>query len=133
MKYQRIAWAVARILFGLFFIYAPIMIIIKFGGQHPPETVAAAARFTQALNETGFMNPALIAALLIGGAAMLFDRTAPVGLILLGPPIFVIACFHAFLTHNYVWGGIWPLWFAVLAWRYRAVFARLLERRTPGR
>jgi hypothetical protein len=121
----------ARVLFGLFFLYAPVMIILKFGGRHPPETVAAAAHFTQALNETGFMNPALIAVLLIGGAAMLFDRSAPIGLLLLAPPIFVIACFHAFLTHNYVWGALWPMWWAALAWRYRAVFARLWERAPP--
>lgn len=129
MKYGQIAWTVARVLFGLFFLYAPVMIIIKFGGNHPPETAAAAARFTLALNDTGFMNPSLIAALLIGGAAMLFDRTAPIGLLVLAPPIFVIGCFHWFLTHNYVWGSLWPIWWAILAWRYRAVFARLWERR----
>lgn len=129
MKIQRIAWTVVRVLFGIFFIYAPIMVIVKFGGQNPPETVPAAAHFVQALDQTGFMTPSLIAALLIGGACMLFDRTAPIGLILLGAPIFTIAGFHWFLTHNYVWGSIWPVWFAVLAWHYRAVFARLLERR----
>jgi hypothetical protein len=129
MGYQRVAWGIARVLFGLFFLYAPIMILIEFGGQHPPETVAAASRFTLALNETGFMNPSLIAVLMIGGVAMLFDRSAPVGLLLLGPPIFVIACFHWFLTHAYVWGSIWPIWYAALAWHYRHVFARLWERR----
>ena len=129
MRYRQIGWTVVRVPFGLFFLYAPIMIIIQFGGQHPPETVAAAADFTGALNRTGFMNPALIAALLIGGTAMLFDRSAPVGLILLGPPIFVIGCFHWFLTHDYVWGSIWPVWFAILVWHYRSVFARLWERR----
>ncbi|WCT75343.1 hypothetical protein PQ455_09035 [Sphingomonas naphthae] len=129
MRYGALGWTVARILFGLFFIYAPILILIEFGGQHPPETVPAAARFTIALNDTGFMNPSLIAVLLIGGVAMLFDRSAPIGLILLGPPIFVIALFHWFLTHQYVWGSIWPLWAAALAWHYRPVFARLWERR----
>ncbi|CAN5417779.1 hypothetical protein BH09PSE4_BH09PSE4_19470 [soil metagenome] len=131
MRYIQIGWAVARVLFGLFFIYAPIMILIEFGGQHPPESVAAAARFTEALNASGFMDPALIAVLLIGGVLMLLDRTAPVGLILLAPPIFVIGCFHWFLTHNYVWGSIWPIWCALLAWHYRHVFARLWERRSP--
>ncbi|RYD47973.1 MAG: DoxX family protein [Sphingomonadales bacterium] len=129
MQYRKLAWTAARILFGLFFLYAPIMILIVFGGQHPPESVPAAARFTTALNETGFMNPALIAVLLLGGAAMLFDRSAPIGLLLLAPPIFVIAAFHWFLTRDYVWGSIWPLWFALLAWHYRLVFARLWERR----
>ena len=132
MKIGQIAWTTARVLFGIFFIYSPIMVIVKFGGHHPPEVLPAAAQFTQALDATGFMTPALIVALFIGGVAMLFDRTAPVGLILLGAPVFTIAGFHWFLTHNYVWGSIWPIWFALLAWRYRAVFARLIERRPPA-
>jgi len=132
MHYQRLGWRIARILFGLFFLYAPIMIMIQFGGQHPPESVAAASRLTQALNDSGFMNPLLIAVLLVGGAAMLFDRSAPIGLVLLAPPIAIIACFHWFLTGNYLWGSIWPLWFALLAWHYRSVFARLWARDSPG-
>jgi len=129
MRYRKLAWTIARVLFGLFFLYAPILILVSFGGHHPPEAVAAAGHFTTALDDTGFMDPALIAVLLIGGVAMLFDRSAPIGLILLAPPIFVIACFHWFLTHSYVWGTIWPVWFAALAWHYRGVFARLWERR----
>jgi hypothetical protein len=129
MKFLNLGWTVFRVLFGLFFIYAPIMVIVNFGGQQPPETVAAASHFTEALNATGFMNPLLIASLLIAGVAMLFDRTAPVGLIILAPSILVIACFHWFLSGNYVWGTIWPVWFLILAWRYRRVFARLWERR----
>lgn len=129
MRYRNLGWTIARVLFGLFFLYAPILIIVAFGGHHPPEAVAAAGHFTTALDATGFLDPALIAVLLIGGAAMLFDRSAPIGLILLAPPIFVIACFHWFLTHSYLWGTIWPVWFAALAWHYRAVFARLWERR----
>ncbi len=131
MKYRNLAWTVLRVLFGLFFIYAPIMVIVKFGGQQPPETVPAAAHFTEALNATGFMNPLLIASLLIAGALLLFDRTAPLGLIILAPSILVIACFHAFLSGQYVWGAIWPIWFLILVWRYRKVFARLWEKRPP--
>ena len=129
MRYRTLGWTIARILFGAFFLYAPIMIIVTFGGRHPPEPNAAAQDFTDALTASGFMNPLLIVDLLIGGALMLFNRTAPAGLILLGPPILVIACFHWLLTHSYVWGGIWPIWFAVLAWHYRAVFRRLVEHR----
>ncbi|MEG3124960.1 hypothetical protein [Sphingomonas sp. GB1N7] len=128
MRYRNLGWTIARILFGAFFIYAPIMILIEFGGQNPPETVPAAQHFAQALNDTGFINPALIVDLLIGGVLMLFHRTAPVGLILLAPPILVITGFHWFLSHQYVWGSIWPIWWALLAWRYRHVFARLVER-----
>ena len=129
MRFKQVAWTVFRVLFGLFFIYSPIMVLVSFGGQHPPETAAAAENFTQALNATGFMNPLLMVTLFVGGVAILFDRTAPVGLLLVAPSVVVIGCFHWLLTHDYVWGSIWPVWFAVLAWHYRGVFARLLERR----
>lgn len=129
MKHAHWVWMVLRVLFGLFFIYAPIMVIVKFGGQNPPESAPAAAHFVQALDQTGFLTPSLITVMIVAGLTMLFDRTAPVGLILLGAPIFTIAGFHWFLTHNYVWGSIWPVWFALLAWHYRDRFARLLERR----
>lgn len=132
MQYRRYGWTIARVLFGLFFILSTIMILVQFGGQHPPEAVAAAARFTEALNESGFMNPALIVVFLIGGTAMLFDRSAPIGLILLAPPVLVIAGFHWFLTHSYVWGTIWPVWLAILAWHYRSVFSRLWEPRVAA-
>ena len=128
MKYQNIGWTVLRILFGLFFIYSPIMVIVMFGGQQPPEAIAAAGHFTKALDATGFMNPALIVSFLVAGVALLFNRTAPIGLIIVAPSIFVITCFHWFLTGQYVWGSIWPVWFLLLAWRYRRIFARLWER-----
>jgi hypothetical protein len=125
MRLANWGWAAARIIFGLFFIYAPLMVIVQFGGNNPPETVAAASDFTLALDRSGFMNPLIIATMLAGGVALLFDRSAPLGLILLGPSIAVIAGFHWFLTGKFIWGSIWPLWFLLLAWHYRPVFARL--------
>src|SRR3546814_11029805 len=109
MRLANRRWAVARILFGLFFLYAPLMVIVQFGGQNPPETMPAASDFASALDRTGFMNPLIIGTMLMGGAALLFERRAPVGLILLGPSIAVIAGFHLFLTGKLVWGRIWPV------------------------
>jgi len=125
MRFSTIGWTAARILFGLFFIYAPLMVLIKFGGQNPPETIAAASDFTRSLDKTGFMNPLVIGTMLIGGIALMFRRTTPVGLILLAPSVFVIAGFHWFLTGNIVWGTFWLTWFLLLIWHYRKVFARL--------
>lgn len=125
MRFTKIGWTAARTLFGLFFIYAPLMVLIKFGGQNPPETIAAASDFTRSLDRTGFMNPLVIATMLIGGIALMFRRTTPVGLILLAPSVFVIAGFHWFLTGNIVWGTFWLAWFLLLVWHYRKVFARL--------
>ena len=125
MRWANRGWAAARILVGLFFLYAPLMVIVQFGGQNPPETVAAASDFASALDRTGFMNPLIIGTMLAGGGALLFERSAPVGLILLGPSVVVIAGFHWFLTGKLLWGSIWPIWFALLVWHDRAVFSRL--------
>lgn len=72
-------WAAARIVFGLFFIYAPMMVIVQYGGQNPPETVPAASDFALALDRSGFMNPLIIVTMLAGGGALLFERSAPLG------------------------------------------------------
>lgn len=132
MRWSDWAWAVARCLYGLVFIGLTAVVIIQFGGNHPPEVNPAAGDFTGALNRTGFMNPLLTGTLLLGGMALLFDRTAPIGLLLVAPSVVVIALFHWLLTHTPVWGSIWPIWWAVLAWRYRSVFARLLQPRTKA-
>lgn len=131
MKFGNMGWTAARILFGLFFLYAPLMVLIEFGGRNPPETVAAASDFALALDRTGFMNPLIIGTMLIGGAALLFQRSAPLGLILLGPSVVVIACFHWFLTGKLIWGSIWLIWFLLLTWKQRTTFARLWAPVTP--
>jgi|GEM_PF-1355720 hypothetical protein len=126
VKWTNLGWTAARILFGLFFIYAPLMVLIKFGGRNPPETIAAASDFALALDRTGFMNPLIIGTMLIGGTAVLFRRSAPLGLILLGPSVVVIACFHWFLTGKLIWGSLWLTWFLLLIWHQRMIFARLM-------
>src|SRR3546814_16941291 len=83
-----------------------LMVIVQFGGQNPPETMPAASDFASALDRTGFMNPLIIGTMLMGGAALLFERSAPVGLLLLGPSVAVIAGFLWFLTGKLVWGRI---------------------------
>lgn len=125
MRYANRGWMLGRVFLGLFFIYAPLVVVFKFGGMNPPEMAPAASGFALALDQTRFMNPLIIVSMLIGGVALLSNRTAPAGLILLAPSIVVIACFHWFLTGKYLWGSIWPLWFALLIWRYRDVFSRL--------
>ncbi len=121
---------IGRSLYGLVFIALTILVLVKFGDVQPPAAAPAANDFTTALNRAGFINPLLSATLLVGGTAMLFDRWAPLGLLLLAPSVVVIAGFHWFLSGGYVWGSIWPIWWGILAYHYRHVFARLWERRS---
>lgn len=125
MRWKWIGSNLARVLLGLSLIGLTLIVVIQFGGNHPPEEVEAAGDFTGALNRSGFMNPLLILSLLAGGVAILFDRSAPIGLLLVAPAITVIGLFHFVLTSSYIWGSIWPIWWGVVAWHYRFVFARL--------
>ena len=77
------------------------------------------------MKATGFFNPLLMVDYALGGGALLFRRTAPLGLALLAPSVGVIFLFHLKLTGNVAWGGGWALAWALLAWRYRAGFTGL--------
>jgi hypothetical protein len=50
------------------------------------------------------MNPLLCAACFAGGGALLFRRTAPLGLVIPAPPAIIIFFFHMAITKSYVWG-----------------------------
>src|SRR3546814_18424232 len=85
MRLANRRWAVARILFGLFFLYAPLMVIVQFGGQNPPETMPAASDFASALDRTGLMTHLIIGPMQMGGAAFPLEHSAPGGMSLPGP------------------------------------------------
>src|SRR3546814_14012951 len=48
-------WAVARILFGLFFLYSPFFVIFQFRVQYPPLPFPSASVFPSALVLSRFM------------------------------------------------------------------------------
>ena len=85
----------------------------------------AATAFEKALAETGFMNPLLCAACFAGGGALLFRRTAPLGVVILMPLVIIIFFFHMLITKSYVWGTVNLLWLVVLGWHFRSAFQAL--------
>ena len=120
-------WRAARWLYGGYFLFVAAMVVrmLWFGAPGVHEPTAAAKAFSDAMNATGFFNPLLMVDYALGGAALLFRRTAPLGLAVLAPPVVVIFLFHLRLTGNVAWGGGWALGWVLLAWRYRAGFAGL--------
>jgi hypothetical protein len=70
---------------------------------------------------------------LAGASALLFERTAPLGIALLAPPMVIIFFFHIFLTGMVLWGGAWAGILAVLAWGHRNAFKALVTFRGPAR
>lgn len=118
----------ARWIFGLFYAATGLAIAshVVFGiGSPPPQPTVAAGAFTQALTQSGFIDPLVAVTYIVGGAALLRDRTAPLGIVVLAPAVSVIFCFHLMLSGQWIWGPLNLLWLLALAYAYRSAFVPL--------
>ena len=129
MRILRLSYAFA--IFGIS-IYAALATYLKALPQLTPPTAAARA-FLEPLMATSFFTPILAATYLAGASALLFQRTAPLGIVLLAPPMVVIFFFHIFLTGMVLWGAAWTGALAVLAWGHRDAFKALVTFEGPAR
>jgi hypothetical protein len=125
LKYVSVA---ARWIFGLWYFITGgawfVSHLLGRGVAHH-EVAAGALAFQMALTESRFMDPLFASACLFGGAALLFRRTSPLGIVVLAPIVVVIFFFHLVLSGNWIWGTLNLFWFAGLAWRCRTAFATL--------
>jgi hypothetical protein len=131
---MRAAWTAGRMVYGAFFLATGIWILVFVATgllPAPTQPTPEAAAFMAALSRARFVDPMIALSFVAGGGCLLLDRTAPLGLVLLAPPVAVILGFHLFLSGQYLWGPFVAAWFALLAWRYRRRFAALWSR--PGR
>jgi len=125
--HPRIATAL-RWLFGLFYFGTGVAIFlyVAFGiGAPPPQPTPQAAAFTAALSQSHIIDPLLSLAYLVGGAALLFRRTAPLGVLVLAPVVLVIFCFHLALSGQWIWGSVNLGVLLLLAWQVRSAFVPL--------
>lgn len=127
MRILRLSYAFA--IFGIV-ICAALAALKALPPLTPP--TAAGRAFLEALSMTGFFTPMLAATYLAGASALLFQRTAPLGIVLLAPPMVVIFLFHIFLTGMVLWGGTWSGALAVLAWGHRDAFKALVTFEGPA-
>ncbi len=125
----RLGYAFA--IFGINFYAALAAYLTALPPLTPPTTEGRA--FLAALTATSFFTPILAMTFLSGASALLFRRTAPLGIVLLAPPMVIIFCFHIFLTGMVLWGGLWTGALAVLAWGHRDAFKALVSFRGPAR
>jgi hypothetical protein len=128
MKILRLSYAIA--IFAMC-IYAALATYLKALPPLTPPTAAGRA-FLGALMATSFFTPLLGATFLAGASALLSQRTAPLGIVLLAPPMVIIFFFHIFLTGMVLWGVTWAGSLAVLAWGYRDAFTALVTFRGPA-
>ena len=78
-----------------------------------------------AIEATKFMVPLLGGCYFLGGVALWFRRTSPLGLALLSPPMVIIILFDILLAKE---AGPWipiALIHAILLWHFRSAFTSL--------
>ncbi len=116
------AVTVVRIVYGLFFLAIGLAILawlVTGVGSAPTQPNPAAQAFTDALSRSRFIDPLLAISYVVGGAALLRDRTAPLGLVVLAPSVAVITLFHFLLSSQWPIGLAVASVFGVLALAYR--------------
>jgi hypothetical protein len=127
---SRLAWIALRWLYGLFFLLTGLWIIVAVTTGligPPPQPNARAAAFMQALSASGFMDPLLGLSFIFGGGALLWRRTAPLGLVILAPSVAVILLFHLVLSGQVPVGLIVAGLLLALMWHERDRLACLLR------
>ena len=121
---MKIAALIARILLGLVFFVFGLNGFLHFIPMGPmPQGLAG--EFINALMKSHYV--LVVSAFQVaGGVLLLAGRYIPLGLVLLGPVIMNILCFHIFLEHTGLPLAIVVtiLW-AIVALRYRESFSGL--------
>jgi hypothetical protein len=110
-------------IYGLFFATTGLLIAthVMFGLGSPPRQLNPQAQaFTDALTAARIIDPLLALSYIGGGVALLFRRTTPLGLVLLGPAVVVIAAFHLFLDSLWIVATALAASYALIAWQSRA-------------
>ena len=126
---MRIVTLVARLLLGLIFVVFGLNGFLNFLSMGPMPS-GLAGQFMGALALSHYLW--VVAALqVVGGALLLVNRFVPLGLVLLGPVIVNILCYHLFLNHAGALLAIIVtiLWFIVF-YAHRQYFSRIFVQRT---
>jgi len=126
---MKIVTMIARILLGLVFLVFGLNGVLNFLNMGPMPT-GLAGQFMGALFMSHYYW--VIAALQIaGGLLLLVNRFVPLALVVLGPVIVNILCYHVFLNHSGapLAAVVTVLWFIVFFGK-RQYFSGIFEQRT---
>ena len=124
---MKLITTLAGLLLGFVFNFVALNFFFNFVAMPPPPEGSPPAMFRGAMLSSGYFSFLKILEI-SGGLFVAFHRTRPLGLLILGPIIVNILCFHVFLTKGAGLIGL-PLLVAVLAlfllWTERESFSRL--------
>lgn len=125
---MKIATHIVAVLFGLLFVAAGAAF---FFGPPPKQQDLGplAVKFMEAFAPSGYLAFVKVCEIL-GGALVIVPKTRNLGLLILGPIVINILCFHAFVVKG---GFDWPHAFITVAalfllWTERKAFAALVNR-----
>ncbi len=125
---MKIATHIVAGLFGVMFLFGGFFFFFGTMPPGPPED-SLPGKFMAAFGPTGYM--AFVKACeIIGGALVIVPRTRNLGLLILGPIVINILCFHAFVVKG-GWGpahGLITVAALILLWTERRAFAALVNR-----
>jgi hypothetical protein len=110
---MRIAANIAGGLLGFIFVALSIMILLHLGPKQEPPPGTPAASFMEAFVPTGWLTVVKICEL-VGGILVAIPKTRNLGLLVLGPIVINILCFHVLVMQGAGLMGP-PLVVAVLA------------------
>ena len=124
---MKIAANIAGGLLGFIFVAISLMVLLHLAPMPPPPEGSPAALFMGAFVPTGYLTFVKICEL-VGGCLVAVPRTRNFGLLVLGPIVINILCFHIFIAKGHGLFGP-PLVVAVLSafllWAGRKSFAGL--------
>lgn len=123
-----IGWRLLRWIFGGFYLAIGLQSFLVVLGLIPRpdfDMQQGSAAFMTALRETGFIVPLMVIGFVASGVALLYQRTVPLGLVILAPFVVVIFFTNVMLDPRWAWGTVHLLVLLALAWRHRSAFTPL--------
>jgi putative oxidoreductase len=125
---MKIVATIARYLLGLMFLVFGSNMFLNFIPMGPMPT-GVAGQFTVALFAAHYFY-VVGAIMVISGILLLVNRFVGLGLTLLGPVLFNILTFHFLMNPSGIGPGAFAtLFWLLVAWEHRIVFARLFAAR----
>jgi hypothetical protein len=127
---------IIRWLYSAFFLLIGAQALLATAGILPasefpgsPETKA----FTNAIFATGFIGPIMSVTYVASGILMLFNRTAPLGIVLLTPFIVVILFTHLLLNGSPAFGILLAALLGLFAWQFREAYQPMWNYQTESK
>ena len=123
-----IALKLVRYLFAAFYVLIGIQTTLALLGIIPMPDFDLSPRnaaFQAALGETGFIVPIMALVFMASGVLMFFQRTAPLGIVLLAPFVVVIFFTHLMLDGSVIRGTAHLGLLSLFAWQFRSAFRPL--------